>query len=556
MMKKGLITGLALFLLCSCFAQDQIRYKVNLGNFDSNVKAIDFDYLLNKGLLYTQAGQKLVFLGHFEDYNDALQQAQLAKEKGCFNARVEPVNLNKPSEYYVQIASYDYFNQAALSFDYQSSNRKIAGTKGQIQILVGPFADRTSADLNLANLRESYPGAFLAKFRPQEVHLITDFYYDQEQPTLPSPQLTNYQVPQQKGFDDLLAKEEELNTFWELHFGTTLKKQSKPAIRGNKKRTSALKLQTLLKKDGAYTSSLDGYYGKGTQTAFQQMYNQDPVIQYYRKQLKQNQENVIALELNNINDVLLNLPYEPMVCKDKLVKMPEPLAGAYLAYLEMIASGPSNNLNKTMNRAIKEAFKNGSVNQNMRFDPSASYDYQNMEQIVQHLLFIHMNTGKNIPAPCWLYDYHIKEISQFSSKDPISFAKINWNNCSSTYNWEEMDLLLTIINQISIGQVDAYEASNSWSNQITLIYDQPTISDQEHEANQAWSEAVSTNIYKWGQKDVYLEKLSYSIRLLYFQNQVLLEDLFMDKGFSLGESKKMALAAMNSLAGPYLSRFN
>ena len=75
-------------------------------------------------------------------------------------------------------------------------------------------------------------------------------------------------------------------------------------------------------------------------------------------------------------------------------------------------------------------------------------------------------------------------------------------------------------------------------------------------ANAAWSSNVITNLYKWGQKDPYLERLSYSIRLLYFQNLVLLEDMFMDRGHNAKTSKNMALSAMNSMVGPYFGSFN
>ena len=124
------------------------------------------------------------------------------------------------------------------------------------------------------------------------------------------------------------------------------------------------------------------------------------------------------------------------------------------------------------------------------------------------------------------------------------------------YDWEEMDVLMQLVKQINVGNANKYESASGWNQQMDLIYNQSKISETTAKANEAWSNNMVTNIYKWGQKDPYLEKLSYSIRLLYFHNLVVLEDLFMDKGHSAAESKKMALSAMNNMVGPYLNQFN
>ena len=123
------------------------------------------------------------------------------------------------------------------------------------------------------------------------------------------------------------------------------------------------------------------------------------------------------------------------------------------------------------------------------------------------------------------------------------------------FGWEEMDLLLLLARQISMDNVYDFEGANGWNQQMELIYNNETVSEVNSQANKNWSELMVKNIYKWGTKDAYLEQLSYSFRLLYFQNLVLLEDLFMDKGNSLKESQAMALSAMNSILSPYVKRF-
>lgn len=556
MTKKGLL----ILISCICLsvitqAQEVTTYNVSLGNF-SDVKVFDFPGLANKGLVYAEKlnqGLDQIMLGDFTDYAIALELSKQAKKSGFINARVEKNEFANVSTHYVQIASYDYYKQLSLDLSYRGKNLKITAVDGIIRILEGPYDNRNLADEALQKIRMQYSGAFIAKFPTELVHGINSFYFDQE--AIAQPQVVQYSSGRNEmGFETVMN--EEIYTFWDLHFSSKLQKIEKPAIRGNKKRNSAIELQKLLKKDGIYTSSLDGYYGKGTKAAFTKAYTNDPVIQFTRSIVSNNNENVVALEIENINDCLLNIPFEPKVCEEKLRTLSEPLAGAYIAYLEMIAKGPSQHLNKTMNLAIQMAFKNGSANENMRFDPNANYDYQNIEQIVQHMLYIHMNTGEETPAPCWIYDYHIKEISAFSAKDPVSFSLIKWNNCNSMYNWEEMDVLMHIAKQINVGNINRYESDGRWDQQIDLIYNQSSITETTAKANEELTTNLITNIYKWGQKDPYLEKLSYSIRLLYFQNLVLMEDLFMDKGHSAKESKQMALVAMNNLVGPYFNQIN
>ncbi|MEL7221665.1 MAG: peptidoglycan-binding domain-containing protein, partial [Bacteroidota bacterium] len=57
---------------------------------------------------------------------------------------------------------------------------------------------------------------------------------------------------------------------------------SAPTIRGNIKRNSVINLQRLLKSQGYYDSTLDGFYGNGTTSAYQKMLTQNQNIQKYR----------------------------------------------------------------------------------------------------------------------------------------------------------------------------------------------------------------------------------------------------------------------------------
>lgn len=70
---------------------------------------------------------------------------------------------------------------------------------------------------------------------------------------------------------------------------TAPQKMATPSIRGKVKRTSAIELQKVLKKEGTYTGSLDGYYGNGTSGGYTQIMATHPDVQKY-KLLTQNQD--------------------------------------------------------------------------------------------------------------------------------------------------------------------------------------------------------------------------------------------------------------------------
>lgn len=55
-----------------------------------------------------------------------------------------------------------------------------------------------------------------------------------------------------------------------------------PQIRGKVKRSSAVNLQKLLKQEGYYDSSIDGYYGPGTSKAHDRMWANDVTVAKYR----------------------------------------------------------------------------------------------------------------------------------------------------------------------------------------------------------------------------------------------------------------------------------
>ena len=77
-----------------------------------------------------------------------------------------------------------------------------------------------------------------------------------------------------------------------------------PTIRKNVKRTSVLKLQVVLKKDGSYKGSLDGYYGAGTTKAFNITMSSNPEIQKYQVLAKFAQPIKVVEKESNVANLL------------------------------------------------------------------------------------------------------------------------------------------------------------------------------------------------------------------------------------------------------------
>ena len=71
-----------------------------------------------------------------------------------------------------------------------------------------------------------------------------------------------------------------------------------------------------------------------------------------------------------------------------------------------------------------------------------------------------------------------------------------------------------------------------------------------------WNAKIWDNINSWAARDALHQRLVTAFKIAYFQSQVRLEDYYMNKGFKSKEAEGLALATLQTIAGPHLARFD
>ncbi|NJL75439.1 MAG: hypothetical protein HC892_10840 [Saprospiraceae bacterium] len=173
---------------------------------------------------------------------------------------------------------------------------------------------------------------------------------------------------------------------------STVANLSVPRIRSNVKRRSVLDLQTTLKSIKAYTGSIDGWYGEGTADAFAQaannnaQYKKYKLLSQYANQLKSSTDKTTVSPLQTAINTLWEASEESYKV---FTRSTQPLAKAYQAYWLFQKNGPSSGVNNLMNGAISAAFQGVNAANRPPLDPKATYAYNDLEQVIRHLVYIH-----------------------------------------------------------------------------------------------------------------------------------------------------------------------
>ena len=217
---------------------------------------------------------------------------------------------------------------------------------------------------------------------------------------------------------------------------------SLPNIRKNVKRNSVYELQMVLKSQGAYTSSLDGYYGKGTKAGFDKILKQNRQLQKYQLLTEHMSAPKEAAKPNTLQYYVNHLYDQSTMALNGLEKSKAADAKAYRAYAQFVANGAGAKVDDLMNAAISQAFKGYQGAGNLNFDPKASYTYRRLDQLLQHLQYVQIASGEKVATPCWLFKKHPKEAKTAFSNTPEGQLRIQ--ECDSFLEWPELSLLRTI----------------------------------------------------------------------------------------------------------------
>jgi hypothetical protein len=526
-------------------------FVVQVGLF-LNPKRADFDNIKALGYIYAEEEGGSTFrilLGDFDNVQDAAAAERQVRQNGFTDAAVVKRNATLGKNVAViQLATKSFKESINWAPLYEIGNIFIFVENNQLKIVTGTYNNLNEAKLALNDMKsKGFKDAFPkmvndARLRQPGAFELGDF----KQPLIPI-EFENSEKPIRSNDNkDLVARGSTQGI--ESNDKINNKSSMIPRIRNNVKRQSVVNLQAALKSIKSYNGSVDGLYGAGTADAFAQAANGNSQYKKY-KLLSQ-----YGTELNSANNTA-NVPLQTAIntlwentdnAYNTFTRSPIPLAKAYQAYWLFQKNGPSSGVNSLMNGAIGNAFKNTSTNNLPPLDPKATYAYNDLEQVIRHLIYIH-NAQNTYTLPCWILERHAKESnSAFAGNDNMSLT----TNCNSFASWETVQVLQAITRDMSDSP------NSSVSPELSALFIAPSALNQATmDGLSAWNDLVWENLNAWSSRDPLHEKLVVAMKLAYFQTQIQLEDYYMDRGFSLIQAKGLALAVLKAMVGEDLERF-
>ncbi|MDZ4680626.1 MAG: hypothetical protein SH848_06260 [Saprospiraceae bacterium] len=585
------------FLCAAALATAQNYYAVRVGSF-VDVRPQDFDAIRPFGFVYAiQADANLydIHIGAFEDRITAEKTLIEVKRKGYANSSVIE---RFPSEGVTITIIQLGVSAPGKVVDWQKFTKAgdlyvIAGSES-LKIATGTFPDMETARQRLAALKKAgFPDAFIRSVNSIFLHKAGDFETGIKKPLIPlvfeeapkTPQSRTTTPPvqrtdtrpatQQPINQDPYGKEPprnyEENSGWmvkspqlqQQQGGMTAKgaveaqppvskAAAMPKIRANIKRRSALELQKTLKESGTYKSDLDGYYGGGTASAFQSVYDNNRVIQKYRLLA----EHSGTKSGNRLQQTINNIPTDGLASRT-LETFNEPAALAYRAYLLFRSFGPDKQVNNLMNNALRGAYSGKKMKGRLPFDYNATYAYEDFNQLVLHLYYIHSAPANVYAAPCWLKERHPSESATAQSiiadYSDVGFAL---QACDQLSNWETIAVLEAIAADLNAGEIpNAAVMAAATSRRAQLSLSTKALTDKELKETENWNARTWVGLNGWATRDPLNQQMVAAFKVLFFQSQVLLEDYYMDRGLKAEDAKGLALATLKTLVGPYVERF-
>jgi len=547
---------LILWVLCfpiALMAQNAQFYTIQIGTY-VNPKAADFVELQTLGYLHAKPfGDQFskVFLGEFFNEAAANNTLQAVRAKG-FSAFLTPRTLaGKPTVLVVQFTTKSTNQQ--IDWPTLSTVGRlytVLTDPNRLKIATGPFATMATARKRVKDLQQlGYKDAFVKTINTGLLHEVGAF-----ETGIPAVQ-SNIDAAVDAILEDDIPTSYEANSNKIPTTQNTSIKNSKgliPEIRPLIKRTSSLDLQKTLKKNGYFNGSLDGFYGKATQAGYQNFLANDFVYKKYAllSNLLTNPQKAASSTgfQSTINDLLVN----PTNSLQQLNATQMPLAKAYRAYWLLANNGNLSQINQLMNAAIRETFADKKIKNAPPFDFNATYSYENITQFILHLRYLHAAPKNAAYAiPCWLFEQHPTEAyAAFTSKSKFaSFANTKIAACTNFDEWPSIKMLQTLLIDLAPATytTEAINKSESLQSARNFLYLFPEkLSKDQKKATDQWLIDFWKQLAASGTAYPVLGKNLATLKVLFFQSQVVLEDYFMNKEFTPDAAEGLALSVLKT----------
>ncbi len=562
------------------FAATGQYYTVNVGTFvDANVE--DFRSLRSQGFVYgasMEGNLHQVFIAGYQDRATAERVLEDVKKAGYSTAYIqERYPADGRSMTIIQLATLDAGKLINWS-KYTPVGSLYGISDGrQIKVVTGTYANPGDARDDLDRIKQlGFDDAFVRQVNSIFLHSLSMFetgIAPQKKPLIPiqldetpssatndntNPGPTSYGNPPANV--GMTARSGNTSANPARSPGGANNETSAvqvPNIRADVKRRSALDLQRVLKINGTYSGSLDGLYGPGTNAAYEAMVSQNRQLRKYQILGQEWELTSSAASGNVLQQAINDLSADPSASK-VLERYDDPIAKAYRAYSLFQILGPSSEVNTLMNTALSEGFANVNMAGMPPFDPNATYSYQRIDQLIQHMYYLHAVPNLPYSAPCWLLERHPAETAQAQASfvQGGGLLRPNVQDCDPFTRWPEVRTLLAVASDLN---GDAERDNAKWGQASSLraqlyLSDEPLSSDMGKVVT-SWNERLWQNMDSWAAEDPVHQRIVTALKVSFFQAQVLLEDYYMNQGFDAKDAKPLALATMRTLVGYQLERF-
>lgn len=551
-------------------------YTVNVGTFvDASVE--DFRSLRSQGFVYgasMEGNLHQVLIAGYQDRSTAERVLEDVKKAGYSTAYIqERYPADGRSMTVIQLATLDASKLINWS-RYTSAGSLFGISDGrQIKVVTGTYNNRAEAADDLDRIKElGFKDAFIRQVNSIFLHPLGIFetgIAPRKKPLIPieldenPPPATNNTNAGPTTYGNPPA-----NTGMTARSGNVSARNSAapnnepptvevPNIRADVKRRSALDLQRVLKVNGTYSGSLDGLYGPGTTAAYEEMVNQNRQFRKYQLLGHDWELTNSAASGNVLQQAINDLSTDPSA-SNVLERYDDPIAKAYRAYNLFQIMGPSSEVNTLMNTALAEGFVDVNMAGMPPFDPKATYSYQRIDQLIQHMYYLHAVPNLPYSAPCWLLERHPAETAQAQAGfvQGGGLLRPNVQDCDPFTRWPEVRTLLAVASDLN---GDAERDNAKWGQASSLraqlyLSDEPLSSDMGKVVT-SWNKRLWQNMNSWAAEDPVHQRMVTALKVSFFQAQVLLEDYYMNQGFEVKEAKPLALATMRTLVGYQLERF-
>lgn len=592
---KHYLKILLVFLLTGSFtaqAQNQADYTftIHIGAF-INPELTDFENIRSFGYLYAQKFNSLqqIYMGDYPSEQDASKILAQVKNNGYPDAFITRRSLENSSvSIMIQLgiekadSKINWANYASAGplYTYQSGNT--------IRVTTGPFEQLDDAQNRLTTIGENgFEGAFIKNINSVLLHKVTAFENDSNveipqsyesefsKPPSDSKEIIAETTPMKSQAPDVMIKkntedviedqkeEPRPKSYEEVLVSKSPESISHsnslaiPQIRNDVKRTSVLKLQEVLKLNGAYSSSLDGLYGPGTQEGYNEMLaNNKDILKY--KMLSSFYESATP-EKPLTQNIISAMDNDIAVGVSKLKGQRTAISKAYQAYGIFALSGKNIETDKLMNEAIKSVFAENKASGNLPLDVKKDYTYSDFDHLIRHIRYVHSASKENVEVPCWLFEKHPKEANKaFDPANDIDKGEYTIQDCGKIYQWESIRLMETIMKEMTpdLSKIDPSNLAILQSKRAGLMLFPKAQSVEEYQKIDNWNTNLWNGLDKKEKTDPLYSRMITPLKVAYFQSWALLEDHFMNQDFTAREARGLSLSVLKTIVEPYLKRYS